>query len=108
MAERVTFEREDLVRKFVEVTEPPVALTTAFERHPLCHLLSKYTIRPVACDQHPFVIHHKNKQPMLLQQKKPRARQNDKGKEVDNFDSDNEEEDDDDEFETVRADKKRG
>ena len=45
---------------------------------------------------------------MLMQQKKPRARQNDKGKEVDNFDSDNEEEDDDDEFETVRADKKRG
>jgi hypothetical protein len=25
-------------------------------------------IRPVACDQLPFFIHHKNKQPVILQQ----------------------------------------
>lgn len=66
MDSRLTYERDDLVKKFVEVAEPPLALSKAFERHPLCHLLSKYTIRPVACDQHPFVIHHKNKQPLLL------------------------------------------
>ena len=45
---------------------------------------------------------------MILQQKKPRQR-NDKGREVDNLDSgEDQDEDDDDEFETVTADKKRG
>lgn len=107
---RIKFEREDLVKKFLEVETPPAALSKAFEKHPLCHILSMYTIRPVACDQYPFKIHHKNKQPVILQQKKPRQR-NDKGREVDNLDSGDEkedDEDDDDEFETVTADKKRG
>ena len=47
---------------------------------------------------------------MILQQKKPRQR-NDFGREVDNLDSGDDkddDEDDDDEFETVTADKKRG
>ena len=55
-----------------------------------------------------FFIHHKNKQPVILQQKRDRNR-NLKGKEVMNLDSDNEEnkEEEDDEFETVKAEKKR-
>lgn len=69
---RVTYEREDLVKKFIEVSEAPAAVTKAFEKHPLCHIYSKYTIRPVACDQLPFAIHHKNKQPITMAQKKPR------------------------------------
>jgi hypothetical protein len=114
MEQSIKYKREDLVKKFIEVQEPPSALVKAFEKPPFCHMLSTYVIRPVACDQLPFVIHHKNKQPVLLQQKqqKPRPRQNEKGKEVLNFESDGEKEaedqDDDDEFETVRADKKRG
>ena len=46
-----------------------------------------YTIRPVACDQYPFKIHHKNKQPVILQQSKPRLRNEKVSKEVDNLDS---------------------
>ena len=65
----MTYKREELVKKFIEVQEPPAALVKAFEKPPFCHMLSTYVIRPVACDQLPFVIHHKNKQPVLLQSK---------------------------------------
>lgn len=85
--ERIKYEREDLIKKFVEVEAPQAALTKAFEKHPLCHILSMYTIRPVACDQFPFKIHHKNKQPVILQQSKPRHRNEKVSKEVDNLDS---------------------
>ena len=63
------YQREELVKKFVEVSEAPATLVKAFEKPPFCHMLSTYVIRPVACDQLPFVIHHKNKQPMLIPQK---------------------------------------
>ena len=85
--ERIQYEREDLIKKFVEVEAPQAALAKAFEKHPLCHILSMYTIRPVACDQYPFKIHHKNKQPVILQQSKPRLRNEKVSKEVDNLDS---------------------
>ncbi len=66
MESRNKYSRIDLVRRFVEVKEPPTELATKFENQPLKHLLSKYVIRPVACDQLPWFIHHKNKQPVLL------------------------------------------
>jgi hypothetical protein len=47
---RIKYDREDLVKKFLEVETPQAALTKAFDKHPLCHILSMYTIRPVACD----------------------------------------------------------
>ena len=43
-------QREELVQKFVEVSEAPAALVKAFEKPPFCHMLSTYVIRPVACD----------------------------------------------------------
>lgn len=63
----------------------------------------------MACDQRPFVIHHKNKQPILLAQPYGKKKQNKKNQgEVDNLDDEPEgEASDDDEFETVTGDKKR-
>jgi hypothetical protein len=53
----------------VEVAQPPPILVAKLERNPFCHLLSRYVIRPVASDENPFIIHHKNKQPMFVSQK---------------------------------------
>tara|TARA_B110000285_G_scaffold47104_1_gene53079 strand:+ start:109 stop:423 length:315 start_codon:yes stop_codon:yes gene_type:complete len=90
-----------LLTDFVEVGEPPEILQEKFARAPFCHLLSKYVIRPVACDQLPFFIHHKNKQPIFMQEKKGPRRET---KEVQGFSSSEEE----DEFEKVKTDNKRG
>ena len=66
---RIQIKREDFVKAMVEVSAPPRALVEKLERPPFCHLLSTYVIRPVACEQNPFIIHHKNKQPMYVSQK---------------------------------------
>jgi len=66
MTKRVQFSRDDLLTKFIEVGEAPQILTKKFEKPPFFHMLSTYVIRPVACDQLPFYIHHKNKQPVIL------------------------------------------
>ena len=89
-----------MLTDFVEVAEPPQILTEKFAKAPFCHLLSKYVIRPVACDQLPFFIHHKNKQPIFMQEKKGPRRET---KEVMGFSSSEE----GDEFEKVKTDKNR-
>ena len=54
----------------VEVQATPQVLITKFDKAPFCHLKSDYVIRPVASDENPFIIHHKNKQPMFVAGKK--------------------------------------
>ena len=82
------------------MAEPPKVLEEKFAKAPFCHLLSKYVIRPVACDQLPFFIHHKNKQPIFMQEKRGPRRET---KEVMGFSSS----DEGDEFEKVKTDNKR-
>jgi len=48
--ERTKYSRTDLVKRFVEVQQPPDDLSNSFKEAPLKHLLSTYVIRPVACD----------------------------------------------------------
>jgi hypothetical protein len=103
MSKRIQITRDDLLEAFPEVQTPSVVLTTKFSKAPFCHLLSTYVIRPVACDQLPFFIHHKNRQPIYTQEKKFH-RGGERAKQVENF-SESEE---DDEFEQVKTDKKRG
>jgi hypothetical protein len=103
MSKRIQLTRDDLLEAFPEIQTPPEILTLKFSKAPFCHLLSTYVIRPVACDQLPFFIHHKNKQPIFTQEKKFH-RGGERAKQVDNFS----EESDDDEFEQVKTDKKRG
>lgn len=102
MSKRIQITRDELLEQFPEVQTPPEILQTKFAKAPFCHLLSTYVIRPVACDQLPFFIHHKNKQPIFMQEKKTR-RGGEQAKQVDNFDSSSE-----DEFEKVKTEKKRG
>lgn len=115
MSKRIQITREDLVAQFIEVKQTPLELTDKFQKAPFCHLLSSYVIRPVACDQLPFFIHHKNKQPITTSHiKKPRNNKK-TGLQVENFDDPDPiardtkkiETESDDEFETVQADKKR-
>jgi hypothetical protein len=103
MSKRIQLTRDDLLEAFPEIETAPEILTLKFSKAPFCHLLSTYVIRPVACDQLPFFIHHKNKQPIFMQEKKFH-RGGERAKQVDNFS----EESDDDEFEQVKTDKKRG
>jgi len=92
---RIQITREDFVASFIKVDLAPNKLTEKLEKPPFCHLLSTYVIRPVACDEQPFLIQHKNKQPVIVTKiRRPKA------KEVSNFD------DSDDDFEKV-PDKKR-
>ena len=100
MSAKIKISREDFVKNFVEVSKPPACLTEKLQSQPLCHILSQYVIRPVACDTNPFFIHHKNKQPVVVHQKRNKPPT---AKEVDNFDSDNS----NDEFEKVSGEKKR-
>jgi len=58
---RIRITREDFVKGMVDVAKAPQVLLTKLNQPPLCHLLSTYVIRPVACDENPFYIHHKNK-----------------------------------------------
>lgn len=92
--------RDDFVAAFVNCKKAPAVLSTKLEKAPFCHLLSTYVIRPVACDENPFFIHHKNKQPVLVAAKKTAPRRP-KAAEVTSFD------DSDDDFEKVETDKKR-
>jgi|TARA_B110000503_G_C6911758_1_gene314948 hypothetical protein len=73
MSKRIQLTRDELLESFPEVQTPPEVLSNKFQRAPFCHLLSTYVIRPVACDQLPFFIHHKNKQPIFMQEKKRRG-----------------------------------
>lgn len=104
MSKRIQLTRDDLLEAFPEIQTAPEILMTKFQRAPFCHLLSTYVIRPVACDQLPFFIHHKNKQPIFMQEKKIQ-RGGERAKQVQNFSDGSE---DDDEFEKVKTDKKRG
>ena len=97
---RIQITREDFVASFVKVDKSPNKLTTKLEKPPFCHLWSKYVIRPVDCDEQPFLIQHKNKQPVIVSQKKTVRRP--KAAEVTNFDDDS-----DEDFEKVVTDKKR-
>ena len=67
---RIQITREDFVASFIKVDKSPNVLTTKLEKPPFCHLLSTYVIRPVACDEQPFLIQHKNRQPVIVSQKK--------------------------------------
>jgi len=67
-----------------------------FDKKPLCHILSTYVIKPVANDKNPFFIHHKNKQPIFVSNRKPQQQVK---AEVSS--------DEDDEFETVKTHQKR-
>lgn len=89
MSTRIQITRENLVAQFTEVQQPPEILNEKLKRAPFIHCLSTYVIRPVACDQLPFMIHHKNKQQIITVQK-PRAGKKglDGVKEVDNFEDD--------------------
>ena len=92
--------REDFVSQFISCKKAPDVLTTKLEKQPFCPLLSHYVIKPVATDENPFIIHHKNKQPVLVTQKKNQPRRP-KAEEVTAFS------DSDDDFEKVETDKKR-
>lgn len=63
-SERVSFTRKELLDKFVEVEQPPQSLITNLKDNKVIglgkHMLSDYTIRPVACDKNPFSITHIN------------------------------------------------
>ena len=63
---RIQINRDDLVKAMIEVSDPPKVLVAKLDTPPFCHLLSTYVIKPVAFDKDPFVIHHKNKQPMFV------------------------------------------
>ena len=67
---RIQIKREDFVKAIVEVQTAPQVLVNKLNKAPFCHLLSTYVIRPVASDENPFIIHHKNKQPMFVSGKK--------------------------------------
>lgn len=79
-------------------------LVKKFEKQPLCHLLSTYVIWPVACDENPFMIYHKNKQTMNV-----RMPMNPKNNTIHRNDVDDKgnQSSEDSEFETVKTDKKR-
>lgn len=102
MTERIRITREQFVQKQVEVTAVPQMLTEKLNKPLFCHLLSTYVIRPVACDENPFIILHKNKQPMFVSHKKVRQQ-----KTADEEQQRDEEESSDEGFETVKTDKKR-
>lgn len=105
MSERIRITREEFVKAMVEIVAPPKALVSKLDKPPLCHLLSTYVIRPVASDENPFLIHHKNKQPVFVQNKKfNKYAQNEEAPFKKN---DGEESSSDDEFEKVKTDKKR-
>ena len=59
---RIQISREDFVNLLVDIAKPPMSLVKKLDKPPLCHLLSTYVIKPVACDENPFYIHYKNKQ----------------------------------------------
>lgn len=88
----------------LDVSKPPQVLVAKLDKPPFCHLLSTYVIRPVACDENPFQIHHKNKQPVFVNNKNPYL----KGKNADAAQprADEESSSEDDEFEKVKTDKK--
>lgn len=67
---RIQITREDFVASFVKVDKAPSRLSEKLEKRPFCHLLSSYVIKPVACDEQPFLIQHKNRQPVIVSQKK--------------------------------------
>ena len=111
---RIRITREEFVNCLIEVKEPPKVLKTKLDKPPFCHLLSTYVIRPVAGDEQPFVINHKNKQPLYVQNKKHKGhygpRPSDpqatiQRNEVDTANQANDEDSDD--FEQVKTDKKR-
>lgn len=105
---RIQIKREDFVKAMVEVSAPPRALVEKLERPPFCHLLSTYVIRPVACDENPFIIHHKNKQPMFVSsQKKGKPARHELEDAIVRNGTTNDQDSSDDEFETVKTDKKR-
>jgi len=101
MSKRIQFTRESFIASFVKVDAAPATLISKLEKPPFCHLLSTYVIRPVACDDQPFLIQHKNRQPVIVTQKKTIRRP--KASEVTDFGDDS-----DDDFENVVTDKKRG
>ena len=96
----IKISRDDFVSQFVNCKKAPEVLTTKLEKAPFCHLLSLYVIRPVACEESPFLIRHQNKQAVVVSQKKNAPRRP-KAAEVTSFD------DSDDDFEKVETDKKR-
>ena len=101
MSKRIQITREQFVASFIKVDKSPNVLTLKLEKPPFCHLASTYVIKPVACDEQPFLIQHKNKQQVIVSQKRTQPRRP-KAAEVTNFDSDS-----DDDFNTVSG-KTRG
>ena len=95
MSKRIQITREQFVASFIKVDKSPNVLTLKLEKPPCCHLASTYVINPVACDEQPFLIQHKNKQQVIVSQKRQQPRRP-KAAEVTNFDSDS-----DDDFNTV-------
>ena len=82
------------------------------DKPPFCHLLSTYVIRPVAGDENPFVINHKNKQPLYVQNKKNKGHYGPRPTEPQGAIQRNEMDpaivnSDSDDFEQVKTDKKR-
>lgn len=63
-SDRITYTRKELIDKFIEVEKAPSSLYTNLKDNKVIglgkHMLSDYTIRPVACDKHPFSITHIN------------------------------------------------
>ena len=100
MSGRIQINLQDFVKKMVEVQKPPQSLVEKLNDTPFCHLLSTYVIRPVACDENPFIIHHKNKQPMFVSNKDVVKAPVTSQPGEDDSSSDND-------FETVQTDKKR-
>jgi len=103
---RIQISREDFVKAFVDIAKPPQTLVTKLNKPPLCHLLSTYVIRPVACDENPYYIHHKNKQPVTMSQQRIKKNNLFRNDQTDPAIVDGDSSSDD-EFKTVKTDKKR-
>ena len=109
MSKRIQITRDDFIKSLIEVQAPPQVLVSKLDKAPFCHLLSTYVIRPVASDENPFIIHHKNKQPVFVQQKKfgGKGKFNQESDPAITRNEPENEESSDDEFQTVKTDKKR-
>ena len=61
---RIKYSRKELLEKFIEVEHPPKCLIENLKDNKVIglgrHMLSDYTIRPVACDKMPYSITHIN------------------------------------------------
>ena len=85
---RVRYSRLELLEKFVEVEQPTRDLITNLKDNKIIglgkHIISNYTIRPVACDKFPFNITHENPYNNAMKQKqqyRPRFHRDDKQQE---------------------------